>query len=267
MAKKKKLGKKKSAAKGGSKKRSTSKKKSSEKSKSSKSTKRKSNVRRGKEEVCAELRRKRKNLQNKKYRLRKKLKGLSGKKKEDAESKVSAIEKRVEKLNSKIFKCTVQYDRLKTERARTKRKMYYRRKKMRKDDLTNQEMSKLQREQKDLLMRLNMLDEAMGKDLKMEKGVIERANILDEDRIREVEPVWQAKGIIENAMLGGRFEILDVLGEKFSISTDFAGSMWALDQFIADVMSRQHKTTTPMVQIVYDYERSTIEVSTFFLNA
>lgn len=235
--------------------------------------------RRTNEQICIDLRKERGRLYSKRRRTLKKLqnKRLRGDKREDAELEYKKIEKRLDEIREKLFRCGKKYAKLKKERNKLRRHQHYLQKKVDKlreklkdDKLTKKEQKKLRKELNIVGVYKRRTHEQMigvEKMMKLPLGNVKSSIGVDKGVVSVKggkfvvqDIIWVMTASWHKWLNSGYFETLVLDDEMFDIGDNPMIATAAIYQAYDWAMSWQHVYGTPFFFAFGDAENGYLEI-------
>lgn len=216
--------------------------------------------RRTKQQICQAKKSERQKVYRKRKELLNQLSGVSGVQAEEINAKILRVNRDLAEINAYLFKCGATYAKAKQKRLKLKRRVYYLKSKNKSGDLSVKELNKNHKEMVELQNKIREMDAAMGKKVVVVKGRIQIIEDTDTGEKINVTTVWEAKAEFLNLVLSQKYSAYIIDGERFSAS-DIMGIETRLDQFVEDVFSRQHLTSTPMLVVVENPKNDLASIS------
>jgi hypothetical protein len=232
-------------------------------------------MKQSRQELCNKYQRERRRLYNQRRKLIINQKAGKYKTKRDissSEKKIKSLSKKIDSYQVKIFRCGKRWDALRKKRSSLKRKKRRLLKSIKSPDLSNKDKNRLLSDLSEVNDSLRDIYSLMGKKIIVERGEIKV--IEDESRgfYSERVPVWILRQEANPSLNSGIFyfldlksdDVIDFVGDVYSLEINFAMALFALDEFITKVHEHRDRlqTQTPMVWLSLDESTKTITIST-----
>jgi hypothetical protein len=222
--------------------------------------------RRSKIEICASHRKERHKYHQRRTKIIKDQQSgkLDEKNFEKSESKLKGINKKIDSLNVKLFRCGKKYAKLKHERM----KLIIRINKIKKILKGDRDMDRgVRNKYITEISKTNALIRDISAAMKLpiteqSNGKLMYSTDEFENISHEYTTIWEARKKIESLMNSGLYDFLTINGDSIPLETNFQTAIWALDDFIAEVTASQRnkEVKTPMVKITINNITGTITV-------
>ena len=221
--------------------------------------------RRDNKEICHDIKNERAKYYSQRTKLLKSEKGQTEKQQAAIDKKILRLNKKIDSLSVKIFKCGKKYAILKKERISLQNKVRRIVKKIKTEhDFKNREINSLYSEIGQINERIRDLDKIMGKPIiEQKKGIVGIVNDSDKKTSTESVVIWRAKKTVESLLSGSTFETLTIEGDTYSLRDNKISAIWHIDAYLAEIMASQKYSNikTPIILITIDLNKKTIEVN------
>lgn len=212
--------------------------------------------RRNADEICSDLKKSRQSLYSLRNRLVRKEKKGGLKKKETVQvnNKIRSTSLKIDKLSAKIFKCGKRYALLKKSRRSLLTKVNRIKNRLKKErDMPKREKNELYTTLAELNDKISALDVLMGKEIvEKKKGSFDFVGDLPTEVFVDIVTVWEARAEVEDRISGSGVHFVNIKGVKYDLDGNVLTVLYALDDYIADIMASQRlsKTQTPMITLI-----------------
>ena len=211
--------------------------------------------RRTTEQICADMRKERPSLYNKRNNALRKLQtgNLSLSKQGKVKGDYDKANKRLDDIKAFLFKCSKKFGKLKTQKRKITQKKSYLGKKF-KDADTKKEKNQILKDIRGVVSDGNKVDVLMDRALFMEKGEVQ-FRAVSMGVVDQTIPAWLLVEETRTLMLSKRFNTIVINGEPYPVDDkNLFPIVDRLDTLLVEIIKKQSKTKTPMVRILFNEE-------------
>ena len=224
--------------------------------------------RRSREDVCAGYRETRRKVQNLLNYRRKIVDGIKDpKRKAKVEKEIQKLTAKRDSLSVKVFKCGKKYSAMLLQRNNLIKNVSRLKRRLLSDhEMTVKERNKILTQIAKENDQIRDLTTLMGLPLvEQKKGVVSFVTNRADRTATETVVIWEVRKKVESLINGGRFEVLEIEGERYALINRL-GALWALDDYVAAVTASQRdsRIQTPMMEVSINLVTKLITVRGIF---
>ncbi|HUV72319.1 MAG TPA: hypothetical protein VMW25_04865 [Clostridia bacterium] len=219
------------------------------------------------EEMCNDLRRDRNKLyaQRRKYIDTLSRKNLSADVRKETDSKWKSVQKKIETIKDKLFKCGKKYGRLKEQRVSLRKHQHYLSKKIKEGraaGMSNTQINRIGIEERKTIEALNSVERAMQLPIAILASGKGQALIksLRQGRFVEQEPIWRLADRFQELLNSAYFETLVLDDDIYDMAALPIVAIAAVYQAVDWAMAWQHIYGTPFYFMFGDANAGYLEI-------